>query len=135
MPTPRWQRISLYYASQISTNKCRLLTPSTSFDCQLNLSKGHVLSDSGIDYGVQRAVVTWLAVLDFHRILSGARQQSGRGGQRPLHFVSLFADPASRSIDALFSSAFSSPYQVAHMGWADELIDLVRRRDAKNASR
>jgi hypothetical protein len=36
-----------------------------------------MLADSGIDYGVQRAiVVTRFAVLDFHRALSGAHQQS-----------------------------------------------------------
>jgi hypothetical protein len=36
-----------------------------------------VLADSGIDYGVQRAiVVTQFAALDFHRALNGARQQS-----------------------------------------------------------
>jgi hypothetical protein len=36
-----------------------------------------LLADSGIDYGVQRAiVVTRFAVLDFHRARSGARQQS-----------------------------------------------------------
>ena len=39
------------------------------------LSKSHVLADSGIDYGVQRAIiVTRFAVLDLHRALSGARQ-------------------------------------------------------------
>jgi hypothetical protein len=39
------------------------------------LSKSHVLADSGIDYGVQRAIiVTLFAILDFHRALSGARQ-------------------------------------------------------------
>jgi len=54
-----------------------LLTPSTSSDCQLNFPKRHVLADSDIDHGVQRAiVVTRFAVLDFHRTLSGARQQS-----------------------------------------------------------
>jgi len=38
-----------------------------------------VLADSGIDYGVQRAiVVTQFAVLDFHWALGGARQQSDK---------------------------------------------------------
>jgi hypothetical protein len=38
-----------------------------------------VLADSDIDYGVQRViVVTRFAVLDFHRALSDARQQSDK---------------------------------------------------------
>ena len=41
------------------------------------LSKSHVLADSGIDYGVQRAIiVTRFAILDFHWALSSARRQS-----------------------------------------------------------
>jgi hypothetical protein len=51
------------------------------FDGQPNFPKTHVPADSGIDYGVQRAIiVTRFAVLDFHRALSDARRQSDEVG-------------------------------------------------------
>jgi hypothetical protein len=54
--------------SSISSNKCRITYA-------VHLVR--LLADSGIDYGIQRAIiVTRFAVLDLHRALSGARQQS-----------------------------------------------------------
>ena len=55
---------------------CRICTVH-SVRLLAGLSKSHVLADSGVDYGAERAiVVTRFAVLGFRRALNCARQQS-----------------------------------------------------------
>jgi hypothetical protein len=67
-------------------------TWSTLSDRSSNSPKSHVSADSGIDYGVQRAIdVTRFAVLDFHRALNGTHQQLD-GVDSACEFATLRAD-------------------------------------------